>query len=126
LFLLKAEKSPKTQFKIVIVFGYFADAVLNLIYAFSQSLVAIMIFKYFCGYYESVSSTQRRVGFRLGFFRKFRVSVGFGFLQHRFGLGSGFYFSKTPVFGWVLGFSKILTNLQKFYEKFLLKKKRKK
>jgi hypothetical protein len=27
-------------------------------------------------------------------------------LQHRFGLGFGFYFSKNPVFGWVLGFFK--------------------
>jgi hypothetical protein len=35
----------------------------------------------------------------------FLVSVGFGFWQHRFGLGSGLYFSKNPVFG--LGFGKV-------------------
>jgi hypothetical protein len=43
-----------------------------------------------------VSSTQGRVGLRLGFSENFRFRLGLGF---------GFYFSKNPVFGWV--FSKL-------------------
>ncbi len=37
-------------------------------------------------------------------FRKFQVWFGFGLLQHRFGLGSGFYFLKKP--GFRVGFRK--------------------
>jgi hypothetical protein len=51
-----------------------------------------------------VSSTHGRVGLRLGFFRKFRGSVGFGFFQHRFGLGSGFRLG----FGFFQNFNKFM------------------
>jgi hypothetical protein len=44
-------------------------------------------------------------------------------LQHRFGLGFGFYFSKNPVFGWVLGFS-IFKKKWKFSGKIVMKEEK--
>ncbi len=57
-----------------------------------------------------MSSTQGRVGLRLGFSENFR-----------FRLGLGFYFSKNPVFGWVLGFFKSLKKIWKFSSKIVMK-----